>query len=225
MASFSFDGDNLLITAQDTTDVDVQVDLYSDWKEWVKLTDNAKYPPAFDTDGGRPTSPTETSGRNFFLRNDLGWRIRPTEADYNPSFIGNLFAADVSLPIVVPTLGAFTVLWKLERSNLSTLIGGSATSSEVATAQSAIQTDIANIPAAIGISALELIDNVTYNSRLLVYARKRIYGNIADRLAAVPNDPLDGNEIAVFTYRAKPSDSDPQVAEHFGWLTGVQVAL
>ena len=105
----TFDGDNLLIILPSATPtIDVQVDLYSDWKEWVKLSDNAKYPKAFDSEGGAPTTQTEASGRFFFLRNDLGWRIRGPEEDATINLVGNLFGRDPTLPVSVPTLGAFT---------------------------------------------------------------------------------------------------------------------
>lgn len=109
----TFDGDNLIITLTAggaIHTVDAQVDLYSDWKEWVKLPGNAKYPKAFDTDGGSPLVGSIDQGSYYFCRNDLGWRIRPAEEDSNISFIGNLIPRDASLPMVIPTIGNFTVL-------------------------------------------------------------------------------------------------------------------
>ena len=105
----TFDGDNLrIILTTGTTEVDVEADLYSAWKEWVKLYDYAKYPKAFDTTGGDPTTATEAVAPYFFLRNDLGWRIRGPEEDTTITFTGNLFGRDPTLPITVPTIGGYT---------------------------------------------------------------------------------------------------------------------
>ena len=51
------DGDNLLVTLPTPTmgvlNLDVQVDLYSDWKEWMLASfANMGYPPLFTTFGG-----------------------------------------------------------------------------------------------------------------------------------------------------------------------------
>lgn len=108
----TFDGDNLLITLTAggaAHEVDVQVDLYSDWKEWVKLTGNAKYPPAFRSIGGDPLTPGINAGAYYFIRNDLGWRIKPAEEDSTISLVGNLAPNDAATPIFEPTTGAFTV--------------------------------------------------------------------------------------------------------------------
>lgn len=109
MPTPTFDGPNLLIILPSQTTYSVTRDLYSDWKEWVKTSDNAKYYPAFDTIGGEPISATENVAPYFFLRNDLGWRIRPAEEDGEVTFEGNLFPRDVDSPVFVPTLGAYTV--------------------------------------------------------------------------------------------------------------------
>lgn len=108
----TFDGDNLLITLTAggvAHEVDVQVDLYSDWKEWVKLAGNSKYPPAFRTIGGDPLTPGINAGAYYFIRNDLGWRIKPAEEDSTISLTGNLAPENSALPIFEPTVGAFTV--------------------------------------------------------------------------------------------------------------------
>lgn len=106
-----FDGDNLLITLNAggaIHTVDAQVDLYSDWKEWVKSA-GSKFPQAFDTSGGDPLTAGITAGAYFFLRNDLGWRIKPAEEDATITMVGNLAPRDASLATIVPTTGAFTV--------------------------------------------------------------------------------------------------------------------
>jgi len=107
----TFDGPNLtIILDSGVTTVDVEIDLYSDWKEWMLVSDNAKYPLAFRTIGGDPLTPGIDAGAYFFIQNQNGWRIRPPEEDITILFSGNLAPEDSSLPILVPTIGAFSVL-------------------------------------------------------------------------------------------------------------------
>jgi len=104
----TFDGPNLrIILPSGVTDIDVQVDLYSDWKEWVNIGDNAKYPIAFTTSGGDPLTPGLVAGAYYFLQNQSGWRIRPPEEDITIFFDGNLAPADTDDPMFVVTIGNF----------------------------------------------------------------------------------------------------------------------
>lgn len=131
----TFDGETLIITLPASTpSVDVEQDLYSDWKEWVKIDDHAKYPVAFDTIGGDPISATSEVAPYFFLRNDLGWRIRPAEEDAEVSLVGNLYGRESTLPIFVQAVGDYTILITIERSASAIGIatgGGGATAAEV----------------------------------------------------------------------------------------------
>lgn len=110
----TFDGDNLLITLTAggaVHTVDAQADLYSEWKRWVNtdVGSSSKYPPAFRTTGGDPLTPGIDAGAYFFLRNDLGWRIKPAEEDSTITLVGNLAPEDSAIPVFNPTDGAFTV--------------------------------------------------------------------------------------------------------------------
>lgn len=107
----SFDGTNLVITLPAATPViDVEVDLYSDWKEWFKTGTNSKYPLAFRTFGGDPLSATIAAGAYFMFQNQNGWRIRPAEESATITLNGNIAPEDPDLPITIPTIGAYTVL-------------------------------------------------------------------------------------------------------------------
>lgn len=95
----AFDGPNKLIYIDPTADViDVQVDLYSDWKEWTIISEQAgralKWDAAFRTTGGDPT-PSGPLGRTFFLIN--GWKI---VVSHGIRFVGNLLTDDGSSPFV-----------------------------------------------------------------------------------------------------------------------------
>lgn len=111
----------LVIAKAGVTSLAVGVDLYSDLKEdWVA---NAGGELAFEfpirTIGGDPIGGGLNAGAFFFLRNDLGWRIRPDEVDHELRIAGNLYGEDAALPVFVPTVGDFTVTVMLERSSLT----------------------------------------------------------------------------------------------------------
>lgn len=106
----TFDGDNLVITLDTgVTVLDAEVDLYSAWKNW-QLAGNMRFPQAFRTIGGDSLTPGVDAGAYFFIQNDLGWRIKPPEEDTTILLTGNLSPEDSSLPILIPTTGAYTVL-------------------------------------------------------------------------------------------------------------------
>ena len=109
--NFYFDGLSKTITP-DTglTQLDSK-DLYSEWKQWVGIGDNSKWPQAFDVLGGDELSPGINAGAYFFLRNDLGWRIKPAEITATVYIYGNLVPRDSALPIIIPTTGNYCVMY------------------------------------------------------------------------------------------------------------------
>jgi len=115
----SFDPTNLVITLESgITSVNAS-QIYSDWKDWVILGLGAGIVPAFDTIGGDPLSLTQNAGAYFFLRNDLGWRIKPPEEDISITIDGNLFARNPSLPIKIGTAGNFNTSVNTNFSSLT----------------------------------------------------------------------------------------------------------
>jgi hypothetical protein len=118
----------LLIIDAGVTELDAQVDLYSDLKEdWIaNAIGEASFTFPMTTTGGDPISATLNVGAYYFLRTDLGWRIRPAEEDHTLTVTGNLYSFDPDLPLFVPTLGNFTVAIQLEKSSLTqTSVSGS----------------------------------------------------------------------------------------------------
>jgi hypothetical protein len=107
----TFNGEELLIILETgVTEVDIADDLYTEWKTWQRAGSNLMYPQAFRVAGGDAVTSTLDAAGYFFLRNDLGWRIRPAEEDATILFIKNLVPELATLPIAVPTLGGYTVL-------------------------------------------------------------------------------------------------------------------
>lgn len=81
-------------------------EIFSRWEDWMLLSDNAKYLPAFRHAGG------DDLGGGLFIPNYLflanGWRVRPMESSHNLTVTGNLFVEGGGVP-VVSTLGTYQV--------------------------------------------------------------------------------------------------------------------
>ena len=117
MAKVTFDGVNkLIIVNPGITELDVKIDIYSDWKEWALLTDNLKFEAALRAVGGDPISDTRNLGATFFLIN--GWRIRPDETDHRLIISGNIFTDPAGFSPVVATVGDFNAVVEYSTSNL-----------------------------------------------------------------------------------------------------------
>jgi len=126
----SFDADNrLVIVNEGETSLDAEADLYSAAKRtWKNDSTLNKLRPPFRTVAGDPIGDNRVIGAYFFLQNQAGagWRIRPYEADHELTIFGNLYAEDSYYPMLVPTLGGYTVAIHIEKSSLTQkLISGS----------------------------------------------------------------------------------------------------
>lgn len=124
MAKVTFDGPNkLIIVDNGITELDVQIDLYSDWKEWMSLSDNNKFLYAMRSTGGDPTTGIKYVAPYFFLCN--GWKIRPYEGDHTLLLTGNLFVDEPEMwggNALVHTVGDFQVLANISTTSDATII-------------------------------------------------------------------------------------------------------
>lgn len=119
----TFDGTlKRIIVEAGITSLSILEDVYSEWKRWVVLSDNSKYPSAMRSVGGDPLPGGQFLGSTFFLQN--GWKIRPYEGDHTLTINGNLFSEDGTSPFV-RTLGDFNVL--IQQNN-SAIVQGISTS-------------------------------------------------------------------------------------------------
>ena len=119
MPKVLFDGTTRRITVlPGITYLDVQADLYSDWKEWV-VTSGSQFVSAFTTTGGDPLPGSQFVGRYYFLIN--GWKLIPsgTLADQDLTIDGNLFSDDGSSIMI--TSGTSVQLVKQIVSNLASI--------------------------------------------------------------------------------------------------------
>ena len=134
-----FDGANRIIKVNvGVTELDAQIDLYSNWKEWVKVRDHAKFSPAFTAVGGDPITATLALGTTYFLEN--GWRLKPWEGNYVLTVDGNLFTREEGANPVIPTTGVSVNFF---RSNLVDLIQPTLEGTQVDVSNTAI-TNIAD---------------------------------------------------------------------------------
>ena len=116
----SWDGRNRIIYVNEgVTELDVKIDIYSAWKEWVLAS--PEYPTAstwkeaISAIGGEPLNDTLNVGSTFFLEN--GWRIQPF-ASKNPYILtvnGNIYTREAGGN---PFLFAEGVSVNLTRSNI-----------------------------------------------------------------------------------------------------------
>jgi hypothetical protein len=134
----SFDPSTKIISlSSGTTSIDVR-GVYSDWKRWVAVSDNAKYLPVFSATGGDTID--AGAGTSIpcyaFLLN--GWRIRPQEASHTLSVSGGVLLVSGGGDPFVNTTGAFIVRINysqpVQAITVSTAGGGGASAADVAAA-------------------------------------------------------------------------------------------
>ena len=107
---FTFDG-NLKTIFIDPKVGDITfsaIDLYSSWKRWVMLDNNARFVKAFNAIGGNQLSATKYIAGYIEVTND--WKIKPPDGDYTLTVEGNLFATGGSTPFVGADSGTVIVV-------------------------------------------------------------------------------------------------------------------
>jgi hypothetical protein len=91
-----FDGINrLIIINPNEPTISVKNDIYSSWKEWARLRDNAKFLPALRTTGGDPVGGGQSTGDVYFLINN--WRVFVSSAS---EINGVLYSDNFPTPFV-----------------------------------------------------------------------------------------------------------------------------
>ena len=116
-----FDGPNKYIVINEGfTVIDVQEDVYSAWKEWVRQLDHSKYEQALTAIGGDPITDTQSVGITYFLEN--GWRLKLPETDGVYLIDGNLYTREPGQSPVVPPDGDFDTSVEFTRSNLVDIV-------------------------------------------------------------------------------------------------------
>ena len=147
----TFDGVNKLILVNEgVTSLNVQTDVYSAWKEWIKDPNliNSKYIKVFTVIGGDPITDDRNVGITYFLEN--GWRFqpKPTKTSYTLTIEGNIYTRETG---ETPFLFAEGVSVSLVRSNIVDLIrvealGVNITANDIAAIAAASASDVWDEP-------------------------------------------------------------------------------
>lgn len=91
-----FDGINKLIFINpEISEISVKEDIYSNWKEWIRIRDHAKYDQAIRTTGGDPINQELTTGDVYFLIN--GWRL---VVSHSVTIDGVIYSDDYDTPFL-----------------------------------------------------------------------------------------------------------------------------
>lgn len=123
----TFDGvEKKIYLSPNVTSFSVKDDIYSAWKEWVRIRDNAKYLPALRTIGGDPVGGGQYAGDIYFLIND--WQI---VVDHTVKVTGILYHDNPSLDpyVVLPGGGVTSTVSNLALAYNTS--GGAATAADI----------------------------------------------------------------------------------------------
>jgi len=106
MAKITFDWTNKTMTVVDWTEtINVESELYSEWKRWSIDDNNTKFEQAFRTFGWDETVPWQLAPKYFFLTN--GWRI--IVDDDNVVVASNLYTDEWNSPFILKNWAAVSL--------------------------------------------------------------------------------------------------------------------
>jgi hypothetical protein len=127
MPSITIDGENKIIDIgydAATTVVDASA-IYSRWKDWVQL-EGAWADEAFSLSvGGNDLGGGVNLDAYYFLRNDLGWRIRAADQDHKLIINGQLFGFASATAIALARPGR-TIVYEYTLSSRSQVVNPAA---------------------------------------------------------------------------------------------------
>lgn len=121
----TFDAENKLILVNyGVLDLDWRVDVYSAWKEWMRLENHTENPavlPAMRVVGGDniTSDGARRLGATFFLTN--GWRLKPWDGDHRLRINGNVYTEEGE-PIYVAADGDNNIIIEQTVSSLVELV-------------------------------------------------------------------------------------------------------
>jgi hypothetical protein len=104
-----FDGTTKIITLSTGTIVLSITDLYSRWKDWILLSDNSKYSPAFSVVGGDIIDNTVGTAIPLYAFLLNGWRIKPQEANHTLSVTNGVILVEGGGDPFINTDGSFVI--------------------------------------------------------------------------------------------------------------------
>lgn len=154
-------------------------EIFSRWEDWMLLSDNSKYLPAFRHAGGDDLGGGLSIPNYLFLSN--GWRVRPMEISHNLTITGNLFVDGGGVP-VVSTLGTFQVnvnyTVPVQAQGISTSGGSGPTASEIA---DSVRTELA--PELARLLELAMLHGLDPSNPLTVTPTSRVAGGVSQAIS------------------------------------------
>jgi hypothetical protein len=99
--------------------------IYSEWKNWLRLTTNAQYDFAYTVVGGNSVGGVKSIPKYVFQAN--GWKFRPDEADHTLSIIDGVLVGESASDPFVDTTGAYTVRVLYEQPVQAIAVNGAST--------------------------------------------------------------------------------------------------
>lgn len=150
MGKFTFSGAEKRIyvgssIVEGTTASFTPQELWTEWVQWVSLSDNSKYLPAFES-VMIELDATTLLGQYLFIRNDLGWRIIPPEVSGVNIIINGSFYAKDSNIIIMDNIDNQETGLIINRSTLTSTVavgsGGTTDLSSVLTKLNEIQNSL-----------------------------------------------------------------------------------
>lgn len=121
--------------------------IYSEWKNWLLLTNNAQYDFAYTIVGGNTISGPKSIPKYVFQAN--GWKFRPQEASHELSITEGVLVGQGGSNPFVPTVGAYNVQILFEQPVQAITVS---TSGSVAPTQQQIRDAMTLAPTAIPVS-------------------------------------------------------------------------
>lgn len=158
----TFDGAaRCIIVGQHVTELDIKIDVYSDWKEWVTIRDNSKFHPAIRTTGGDPVGGGQYTGDVFFLIN--GWKLL-----FDPRLVkvaGVLFSDDFDTAYW--DYDKVTPVYPARVSSIVNTISVGGSGASAAELWNYVNRTLSSAPAFNGPSAIEIRQEIDSNSSKL----------------------------------------------------------
>jgi hypothetical protein len=107
--AYTFDGSNKRINlSSGTTSISVR-DIWSRWVDWLLLTDNSKYLPAFQNVGGDDIDLSAGTKIPIYVFLMNGWKIKPQEANHTLAVIDGILLVQGGGDPFVNTTGSYIV--------------------------------------------------------------------------------------------------------------------
>jgi hypothetical protein len=197
----TFDGVNrLIIVGANVDEIDVKIDIYSDWKEWLTIRDNSKFLPALRVTGGDPVGGGEFTGDVYFLINN--WRIL---VDHSCSINGVIYSDNFPSPFV-PVSGTQIVTNKVSALVNTVNTAGGTGGSTPAEIWSHPTRTLTATPTYNGPTVVQIRQEMDNNSVKLAQI-KAILDSMDIPTAAEIRTEIDNNSTALQNIADKQSDA------------------